>query len=144
MLDDISSLPETKVCLEEWPEVPKSERPRRVAHNGQFSAALVKLLAERGWELVHVKLLAGAEAVRLTLEGMRLGTIDVTQNAIRALELEARIHGLLNKEPPQPKEKKVMDGDVEQLLMSIGTTLNKRNIPGIGNTSDKTESKPKE
>jgi hypothetical protein len=86
----------------------------------------VKQLAERGWELVHVKLLRGADAVRLSLEGMRLGTLDVTQNAIRALELEARVYGLLNKEAPKPVEKKVLDGNVEQLLTSIGTRLSKR------------------
>jgi hypothetical protein len=109
-----------KVDLTNWPEVPAGEpRPRQLYVNETITdRELLDNLQGKGWRLVDVRLLPSADSLRGTLEGIRLGSIEPDVRALKFLELDARVLGLLHRDAvAQEQEKKVWDEDsLESIL----------------------------
>jgi hypothetical protein len=100
-------------------------------------------LNAKGWEVVDVRLLDGGEAIRHTLEGIRLGTIPAARGDIKYLELEAKIYGLGKGEvEKEPEDKKLQDQDVDFLLSSFGGRVDS-DAPEEGLVSGSDEPGPK-
>ena len=98
-----------------WPDAPVASRPCVLPHALALSPDDSALLMAKGWQPVDVRLLANKtieerrEAVNLTLAAMRIGTIEVSTPKLRAIELEARVLGLLKGDAKEPEEKKADD-----------------------------------
>jgi hypothetical protein len=110
---------EVRVKLADLPEVPDGQRPKSVYVDTDAASSVIKTLASRGWEVKDVRLLDGPEAVRGTLAGIRMGTIDPKgQSHIRYLELEAKVHGLLSSKGPNDMfaTKNSFDDSIDGLL----------------------------
>jgi hypothetical protein len=113
------------VALTGWPAIPDSERakgPKALYISEHINDALRAKLTEAGWHVVDVRVLSGAESVRATLEGVRVGSIDTpTKNPtwLKALELEARTYKLLSDKTQAPKAAKSIletEEDIDSVL----------------------------
>jgi len=106
--------------LENLPPVPEHARPKRLPVNKTPADDLKLTLEQRGWEIHDVRTMSGADAVKATLEGIRLGSIDSVN--LRELELEAKIYGLLKgeeKEKPQEKKQEMSKKDTLKMLLDF-------------------------
>ena len=83
--------------LQSLPNVPASKRPKPLYVRHNLSEEDQALVEEKGWKPVDVRLIENrADAVRATLEGVRVGTITMDKDEVNHLTLEARICGLLS------------------------------------------------
>lgn len=112
--------------FENWPEVPKELRPKSLFIKISIPEDEVQSLQEKGWRVQDVRLMATttdgerSEAVKATLEGIRVGSIieGAKDSIVRFLELEARVCGMTNnKDSPNSSIKaKRSEETVETLL----------------------------
>ena len=109
---------ESATYVEKLP--PASEKGQQIPHDGSFDSADLAALVAKGYAPVDVRFLDGPEAVRLTLRGVRLGTIHFTKALAEALKLEASIYGMLGSKGEPPKTKKT-DPDVSAMLDTWGS-----------------------
>jgi hypothetical protein len=116
------------VLSEEFPEVPEKLRPKKLPHMGLTSDDQKKL-EEKGWILVDVRLIGEdsdgdrAEAVKLFLEGIRLGSIAPDSTILRFLELEAKVYGLTAGKASATKSGPLStteEGSLAEILGSFG------------------------
>ena len=83
------------------PEVPQKQRPKVVYHEQNLAAEVKDTLKARGWEPVDVRLLPNitdadkAHRVKSLLEGASLGSIELSKDRLKYVELEAKIVGLI-------------------------------------------------
>lgn len=110
---------------DDFPNVPKAQRPKPLYVDNNVPAEDVKAFKELGWEVIDVRLMPNrSEAVRATLEGIRTGTVAYTKELLGFLQLEARIEKLLlNRDADEAEEASVFeDGDFDAIL-SFGTPI---------------------
>ena len=113
-----------------WPIVPDEQRPKELPFSCEMSEGDRKLLEERGWKPLDVRLLPNegdgerASSVKYWLEGMRLGTVDCSASVAKYVEIEARIYGLTSGRGPEEEVKKkgYEDLDFDELLVIGGVT----------------------
>lgn len=114
-----------KDLFSHWPEVPQEEQEKGLRDfpvNYYIPEDLSATLAEKGWRVQDVRLLgttdAGrAEAVKLTLEGIRLGTIEFNEQIHKSMELEAKIYGLVGSTKKlSNKQPGVLEGSFDYVL----------------------------
>lgn len=91
--------------LDTLPEIPTADRPRLLPHNGIVTPEDVDSLRTKGWEPVDIRLKDGAEAVRLMVEGLRIGTVEISKEQIKYLELEMRAYGFYTAAAAKQAEK---------------------------------------
>jgi hypothetical protein len=75
-----------------WPPVPERLRPKKLPYAGNWSEKYITALEQIGYAPVNILFLDGPEALKLTLEGIRLGTVVLTRTQLDALEVEARLY----------------------------------------------------
>lgn len=113
----------------EWPEVPVESRPRKLFVNELVDKSVSVILSARGWQVVDVRILPGdndverSEAVQATLSGARTGSIILSSQQLRGVEIAARACGLVgNKETVAPEAiEDTTSADVMDLLSSFST-----------------------
>ena len=98
------------------PKAPK--KGTLLPHQGLEESFLIEYMA-LGYTPVDVRLQAGLEAVRLTLQGIRMGTILPSKELLERLELEAKIEKILESARPQLAEGAV---ELSKLLDTLPTT----------------------
>ena len=120
-----------QVDFSTWPEASAKERPKALYVNESLTGDVASLLRVRGWNPVDVRLLPNtsdadrAEAVKCTLEGVRIGTIQADKERLRHLELEARIYGLtLNRDGPSEKPSGLQAHEIDDLLSYARADVN--------------------
>ena len=85
-----------------FPEVPLDRRPQKIYIDYFLDSATVETLNGRGYQVIDVRSLPNAtdgdraEDVKAHLQGIRLRTLLPTEGAVRYIELEAKIYGLLD------------------------------------------------
>ncbi len=80
-------------------------------------------LQERGWDVVDVRTLADpAKALKGRLDGVRQGSIQADQTALKFMELEARTLGLVGTKDQVRTDAPKPEG-VEALLSSLSGTM---------------------
>jgi len=92
--------PDESFDMAEWPELPADKRGLQIPHDGKFGEASQECLRSRGYDPVDIRFLSGAEAIKLSLQGARMGTVNLGTPQLKALELEARICGLVGTKTP--------------------------------------------
>lgn len=106
------------VDFEAWPEAPLTERPKKLFTNQTVSQEILAALWAKGWLLVDTRVLPNdsdadkAYAVKCVLEGVRIGSIFPLTVALKHLELEARVYGLLAAKElaeQKPKESNALE-----------------------------------
>jgi len=103
--------------LLQLPDIPQHLRPKKLPVNKTLTEDLKLTLEQRGWEIYDVRTLGGADAVKATLEGVRLGSIETTN--LRELELEAKIYGLLRGEEKEKAPEKKQEMSKEETLKML-------------------------
>lgn len=98
------------------PKAPK--KGTLLPHQGLDERNLMEYSA-LGYTPVDVRLQSGLEAVRLTLQGIRMGTILPSKELLERLELEAKIEKVLESAKPQLAEGAV---ELSQILSALPTT----------------------
>ena len=95
-----------------WPEAAADQRPKRLPHTGAIGKDAVEILRAKGWDPIDVRVMPNASdaergtALKATLEGIRLGTIDVDHKMHKFLLLEAQALGLTSARGPQEDKPK--------------------------------------
>ena len=102
---------------------PEAEpKGRCLYHMGGCDASTDKELVEKGWLPIDLRSIDASDmagrtrAVLATLEAIRLGTVLASRECLRALELEARICGLLVSKGMVEDKQGLSDEAVESLL----------------------------
>lgn len=114
----------------DWPSVPTEMRPKPLYVNVVLQGNDAELLKSRGWSVQDVRLMAAdsdadrASVVKAVLEGVRQGSIQMSPQALKFLELESRVVGLFNqKDGPSEKAALSKNHDLETILdFAKGTT----------------------
>jgi hypothetical protein len=81
-----------------WPEVPPDQRPKKLFHSGLIKPDIDKVLREKGWDPVDVRLISNITdddrraALKAWLEGIRFGTIEVDPRNAKWMELETKVY----------------------------------------------------
>ena len=115
------------MLVENIPEVPQNQRPKRLPHTGITVHLSVKA-KNSGWKPVDIRLMPNetdgdrAEAVKAYLEGIRLGTIDPDPKILKFLELEARIYGLSSGKSVAAVKPVELDGSDLAKVLDFGKT----------------------
>lgn len=89
-------------------ELPPAPRPGTLLPHMGMAQEEQDAYSARGYAPTDVRLREGVEAVRLTLQGIRMGTILATKDLLERLELEAKIERALDGSKPQA-DKGTMD-----------------------------------
>ena len=110
------------------PEVPISDRPKKLPYGENLPLADFKTLKDKGWSPYDVRLMANqtdgdrAEAVKSFLEGVRLGTISADAGLLRFIELEAKVYGLLTgRQAGTKSQDEINDSQALESILSFGT-----------------------
>ncbi len=119
-----------KIIWSEWPEVPQDQRPKVLHHNHHLTKEDLQELRDKGWAPTDVRLLPNetdadkAEGLKAYLEGLRLGTIILSQAVARYVEVEARVLGLTSGKGPErePEKEKWEELDFQELMKVGGRT----------------------
>lgn len=113
-------LPE-HIDVSPWPEVPEEFRPKKLPYEkNYFDKDAIKELKKRGYEPVDVTFLDGAEGIRMRLEGALLGTVELTEDGRKTLELAARVYGVQLKNADEETTKgKLIVGDIEEQIKAL-------------------------
>jgi hypothetical protein len=105
-----------------FPDVPLDRRPQKIFIDYFLDGNTTEVLHGRGYEVIDVRSLANAsdgdraEAVKAHLQGIRQRTILPTEGAVRYIELEAKIYGLLDtKKRSNAPDTKLTDDLVNDL-----------------------------
>lgn len=101
------------------------KKKRKIYHAGCVDLSNA---AELGWEPIDVRLMPNEtddqrrDAVRATLEGIRFGTISADNKQLRALELEARVLGMIGSKAGHDDGHGDMDDEDVNALLSRGSS----------------------
>ena len=106
-----------------FPEVPLERRPQKIYIDYFLDSASTETLHGRGYQVIDVRSLPNstdgdrADALKAYLEGIRLRTILPSDGAVRYVELEAKIYGLLDSKNRRnnPDEGKLGPDILDQL-----------------------------
>lgn len=113
---------------EDWPNVPETQKDKRLPHVGEIDESGAAVLSSKGWNPIDVRIMPSAndhdkaEQVKAWLEGVRLGVIEPDPKILKFVELEARTYGLLNSKGPSEKKPKKSLKDKKALedILGIG------------------------
>ncbi len=79
------------------------------------------MLRRRNWEPVDIRLIEDAgERVKLTLEGLTLGTVEYSDDLLKVLTASAKVLGLGTARDKGGKSKSGLDKVEEEDLLSFG------------------------
>jgi hypothetical protein len=121
MFENLLEAQETKMIT--LPVVPHDRRPAFVYHDGKLD---VHDAVDKGWTPVDVRLMPKrtdqekCDVVKAWLEGMRFGTVDVDTKRLRAIELEARVLGMIRGHASEVKD---LDDDAVNALLARGSKV---------------------
>lgn len=121
------AVPKDEAFVAMWPRVPKELRPKNLYVDRLMDAADKQMLERRGWRIVDIRLMETrtdgdrAEAVKVYLEGIRVGSIEPTHGLVKHLELEAKIYGLLSNKNQETYSKPKIDDTILESLLDIGS-----------------------
>ena len=113
------------ISFEDWPVIPKDQRPKPLYHMSNIDSALGQALIDSGWEPIDLRLLperTGEEkvfAIKAWLQGVRLGSVMPYRGGIHFSELEARVYGLLLTKRPEEKKQTLASEDLDQILKPL-------------------------
>lgn len=100
--------------------VPEEKKPLYLYHCA-YAPQIVQEAQSQGWTVVDVRLMPNKtdddrrECVKAWLEGMRVGTIEVDIKRLKAIELEAKILGMVGQKPRE-SDSGMTDDDVNRYL----------------------------
>lgn len=100
--------------LKELPAAPK--KGTKLPHQGQYSVEDVDWAVEQGYEPVDIRF---SGSTYLALQGMIMGTVVLSEDQLRALELRARLEKAGYRDQEQPKESKSRKNDLVDTLAGI-------------------------
>ena len=84
--------------LETLPKVKKGEEAPEIPHLGGIPQDQLKALEKRGYRPVDIRFVTDSERlINLAVQGQMMGTVELTANMLRALDLRARMDNLLDK-----------------------------------------------
>lgn len=110
-----------------FPEVPLENRPQCIYIDYLLDAETVEAMRGRGYQVIDVRSLPNAtdgdraESVKAHLQGVRQRTILPTEGAIRYIELEARIYGLLDNKNRAHVQKTALSEDILENLKGFSS-----------------------
>lgn len=91
--------------LETFPPVADGEPSPEVPHAGKLSKKQIAALEERGYKPVDIRFIKDSEKlINLAVQGTLMGTIELTTNMIRGLDLLAKVDNLLDRNRARREE----------------------------------------
>lgn len=114
---------------ENWPDVPEQQRPKKLFVNMSVPATERVVLASKGWEVVDTRLMPCGtdnerlEAVKATLEGIRLGSIEPDKNMKDFLDLEMYVLGVKGKGAQSVDKGNLEHAEMDVLLQFGGARV---------------------
>lgn len=125
------------LLAESWPSVPLKDRPKPFYVRVNLDSEDSKSLEDKGWEVVDVRLLPcdsdvdRQTAVKATLTGSRMGTIELTKLELDTLELEARACGMVGNKVAAEKPVSSVTKDALELILD--RPLSTKAFQGLAN-----------
>ena len=119
--------------LLDFPSLPKEFRPRTLFVRRSLDPVVVKELKKKGWEVRDVRVLDRHDSLMGLLEGIRVGSIDVTRltENRQFYELEAKILGLIGNKDAAPSDTSVKrEQTVSELLGEVSEDLEATQVSG--------------
>lgn len=101
--------------LRELP-TPAPKRGMKVPTQGQYPEEDIEWAREHGYEPVDIRF---TDSAYLTLQGVIMGTVVLTDEQLKALELRARLEKAGHRDPEDSKETKTRQNDLVDALGGI-------------------------
>ena len=117
------------MAFQDWPEVPQTQRPKKMYVNEGINGFDTTCLREKGWEVVDTRVMPNKtskdkeKVVLAVLEGVRTGSIIPGKDQLKYLELEARVCGLLRTTSSDIPERESISNDDVNTLLSFGRKI---------------------
>ena len=100
--------------LQNLPPAPK--KGTQLPHQGQYSEQELDGARDKGYVPVDIRF---SGSTYLALQGMIMGTVSLSEDQLRALELRARLEKAGYRDPEPVKEGKSRKGDLADKLSTI-------------------------